>query len=153
MPGHKTLIAFPADGSIVRDTKAYVKNDFLVSDNQGWLAPPLRPTRAYGWTKEGSPPRLLGNEYILTTAPSSPEHNAPLIQELAKVWEEASAGKRMKPGKISDTVKLQLTVAVLGIAAFLLVITVWLVLSQTYDIPPTPATNTIQETEVEPVTP
>ena len=114
MPGNKVLTAFTQDGSIVTDKKAYIKHDFLISDQLGWLAPPLQPTRTFGWTKEGSRPRLLGTEYILTSAPASPERNAPLIHTLGKVWEDGLNGIKVKKGNVSDSFKLQLFIATAG---------------------------------------
>ena len=142
------MTAFTADGSRVVDKKAYVKHDFLISDQHGWLAPPLQPTRTYGWVREGSRPRLLGNEYILTSAPASPEHNAPLVHALCKVWEEALGGTRVKSSKVSDSFKLQIIVALAGVALCVLMVSIWFFMSQTYDVPalPAPVSNIIQET-------
>lgn len=147
MPGNKVLTAFTQDGSIVTDKKAYIKHDFLISDQLGWLAPPLQPTRTFGWTKEGSRPRLLGTEYILTSAPASPERNAPLIHTLGKVWEDGLNGIKVKKGNVSDSFKLQLFIATAGVFFCIAMASVWFAISQTYQIPETPApvSNIIQE--------
>ena len=138
MPGHKTLTAFLADGSIVVDKKAYLKTDFIVSDKHKWLAPPLKPTKSYDWRKEGSRPALRGTEYVLTSAPAPPDHNYRLIDTLSKIWEEALGGKRVSDTAISNSFMLQIVVALCGAAILIGMLALWYLVSQNYELPPIP---------------
>lgn len=135
---HKRITAFLADGSIVVDRKAYLKTDFIVSDKHKWLAPPLKPTKTYAWRKEGSRPSLQGTEYVLTSAPAPPDHNNRLIETLSKIWEEALGGKRVRDRLVSDSYMLQIVVALAGAVLMLLMVALWYMVSQSYELPPIP---------------
>ena len=52
MPGNKVLTAFTQDGSIVTDKKAYIKHDFLISD-QPRMAGSAPATYKDIWLDEG----------------------------------------------------------------------------------------------------
>ena len=138
MASKKTITAFLADGSIVVDKKAYLKTDFIVSDKHRWLVPPLKPTKTYHWRREGNRPALRGTEYVLTSAPAPPDHNNRLIDTLSKIWEEALGGRRVNDKAISDSFMLQIVVALAGAVILILMLGMWYMVSQSYELPPIP---------------
>ena len=139
MKRHKTITAFLPDGSIVVDKKAYLKADFIVSEKNEWLVPPLKPTRGYRWRKEGSrPARLQGTEYLLMSQTVPADHHTGLLETLSKIWEEAVFGKRVKTSAVSDSFKLQIVIALAGAVFLLGIMVLWFMVSQNYELPPIP---------------